>query len=196
MAEDLSNMFGTSGAQEAKEGFHKLPKRAEPSEPSPGVVQPTAPLHDPDPVPSFEDGFDDDWEVSEGAAEDDAFSVGIYLLPETARAITQMRRKKGKLNVDIALDAIDHVHRRGQLEKLLVQRRSGPRRPKDSLFPARRRHPRATRGQTRKLWSFQATQREIAVLDELVEKFGASSRSELVSVALEARYSPKRSPGS
>ncbi|MGW8526968.1 hypothetical protein [Nocardiopsis sp. NPDC055824] len=187
---DLSQQFGPAAAG----GIGKLAKR----------TGPTAPPKEPSYTePEVEnDTYDDDidlteadgsWEDSAPPSErDDAFPVAVYLLPDVARKLTKLRRSTHKTNADLGLDAIDHWHRRGQLGKLIAQRQVGPRkRPKDSLFPERRGGGRATTGQHRKLWTLQATLPELEIIDGLVEKFEANSRSELVSVALEARYGTK-----
>uniref|UniRef100_UPI003F49914E hypothetical protein n=1 Tax=Nonomuraea bangladeshensis TaxID=404385 RepID=UPI003F49914E len=44
----------------------------------------------------------------------------------------------------------------------------------------------------RRLWSFQATEADTNVIDDLVDTTGARSRSELISCALKAHLMPRR----
>ena len=189
---DLSQQFGPAAAGG---GIGKLSKRTASTtgstDASPIVDNDT---HDDDPaLLQSQDSWDESAPPSE---RDDAFPVAVYLLPEVARKLTQIRRSTGQTNADMSLDSIDHWHRRGQLGKLIAQRQVGTRkRTKDSIFPERRGGGRAKTGQHRKLWTLQATLPELKVIDNLVEEFGANSRSELVSVALEARYGAKARKG-
>lgn len=189
---DLSQQFGPAAAGG---GIGKLSKRTAPTtetkEASPSSKNAT---YNDDLAPvEPHDSWD---EIASPTERDDTFPVAVYLLPEVAWKLTQIRRTTGQTNADLSLDAIDHWHRRDQLGKLVAQRQMGPRkRPKDSLFPERRGGGRAKHGQHRKLWTLQATLPELKILDDLVEKVDANSRSELVSVALEARYGRKARKG-
>lgn len=142
-----------------------------------------------------DDLFDDEETNSDHESNDiDAFPVGVYLVPDTARRIAHVRRETRKQNAEIAMDAIDLAHRRGRLAKLIEKRSTVVKRPKGSLFPSRRgQGRRAADTERRKLWTFQATKKEQDILLDLVEQFGAASMSELVAVTLEARYGPKPS---
>ena len=116
--------------------------------------------------------------------------ISVYLLPEAKEAVARIREEQGKLNAEIAFDAIDAVSPR--LQDLVRARQRSPR-PQGSLFPARstRRRPRVRRpgDQRRVLWTIQATPQEMMVLEELVKVTGAGSVSLLISVAIEAYVS-------
>jgi len=121
---------------------------------------------------------------------DTSYQVPVYLHP-AAKAAATARRKEHKLtNAEIAFDSIDAVQHR--LDRLIADRRHRAR-PDNSLFPGRTRRGRLNGGGAanaagdarRVLWGFRATGDEVAVIDRLVTRSGAESRSELVAVALE-----------
>lgn len=121
---------------------------------------------------------------------DTSYQVGVYVHPH-ARSAAIGRRKTEKItNAEIVFDAIDAVQHR--LEGLIRERRVKAR-PESSLFPGRvRRGRKAGGGVTtlegdarRVLWQFRASGAELEVIDRLMERSGAESRSELVAVALE-----------
>lgn len=120
------------------------------------------------------------------------YQVSVYLLPAAVQAAERIRRRSRKFNADIAFDALDAL--REDLNDLVAARQTAGR-PADSLFPGRRggstRTTAAQQGR-RQLWSLQATQVELEVMDQLAEKAGADSRSELISVAVEAYLAPPR----
>jgi hypothetical protein len=124
-------------------------------------------------------------------AATDTFQVSAYLLPDAIAAAAKVRRIHKVDNARIALDSIDRL--RGELAQLRLARSTDVR--PDSLFPARAgmssRQSAAVQGR-RKLWSFQATLEEIAILDRLAEEHGYSARSELISAAVEAALLPRR----
>lgn len=193
---DLSQLFGESGATK----FGDLPKRADvataPSPPEVAVPKPEPVSNLPE--KSLEFGPDDiDLDLADDLSDadvDDAFSVPAYVLPETIRSMARLRKARSNTNVDLVMDAIDYYVQRGQLGKLITRRQTGPGRPKNSIFPSRKTRSRgASDGKSRKLWTFQATPEERAVMEGLVEQHGAQSLSELVSVVVEARYKPKAS---
>ena len=119
-----------------------------------------------------------------------SYQVVVYVHPSAKSAATTQRREQKVSNAEIAFDAIDAVQHR--LDGLIKTRRL-QRRPDSSLFPGRVRRGRvsgggaaATAGDARRvLWGFRATGQELAVIDRLVERTGAESRSELVATALE-----------
>ena len=125
-------------------------------------------------------------------ASDDhtSYQVVVYVHPSVKTVATTQRRDQKVSNAEIAFDAIDAVQHR--LEPLIKTRRL-QNRPDSSLFPGRVRRGRvsgggaaAAAGEARRvLWGFRATGQELAVIDRLVERSGAESRSELVATALE-----------
>lgn len=123
------------------------------------------------------------------------YQVSVYVLPEAVRAAETMRRRTRRTNAEIAYAALDAV--RDRLGELVAARQTGQAET-GSMFPARRsRNPRAVAAQDgrRQLWSMQATEGELAVIDDLVERHGARSRSELISCAVEAHLIRKRGRG-
>lgn len=112
------------------------------------------------------------------------YAISVYVLPSARDAAAGRRKREGLTNAQIAFDAVDACQHR--LAGLVQTRRTTPR-AENSLFPARvtrRAEPGAD--QRRVLYQLRATREEIAILDRLTEQAGAESRSELVSVALEA----------
>lgn len=118
-----------------------------------------------------------------------SYQVSVYVLPAARSRAKARREAEGVTNAEIAFAAIDSLQHR--LGGLVAQRRTTPP-TEGSLFPprvSRRRRPGVDPGATagrRVLWAIQATTEELKVLDRLVKASGAESRSELVSVALEA----------
>jgi hypothetical protein len=120
--------------------------------------------------------------------DDDTSQVSVYVLPAAKSAIRRLRTDQGKLNAEIAFDAIDAMS--GRLSELVRARQLAPR-EQDSLFPARRTRRRArtlrqSGEPTRVLWTLQVTDAEHEVLDRLIADSGAEGVSQLVSAALEA----------
>jgi hypothetical protein len=144
-------------------------------------------------APSKQAGRVQQGAVVRDSSTEDSFQISVYLLPEAKTVAGQIRATEGKTNAEIAFDAIDAVH--SDLPGLLEQRRVSPR-PENSLFPARRRkrNRRVPAGQggagRRVLWALQVTDEEAKILDGLVQTVGAESRSELISVAMEADLLP------
>lgn len=210
-ASDLGSAFGQSAA--ALRG--KLPPKQPPpppqadttapkGEPAPKEELGSAPAPPPPPPerPELHDTNDRDQEQPEDEQRHDpqpppakaiTYQVSVYLLPNAVQAAERIRKRDKKTNADIALDALDAVH--NQLTDLVVTRQTGPGRPANSLFPSRRggstRTAAAQQGR-RQLWSMQATITELNVIDRLCEASGAVSRSELISVAVEAHLTPSR----
>lgn len=118
-----------------------------------------------------------------------SYQISVYVLPQVLTTAAGRRDEEGLTNAEIAFDAIDENQHR--LAGLVRERRTQPR-PQSSLFPARTRRGRpgpstVSTGEGRRvLWAFRATTAELQVIDRLVTSTGAESRSELVSVALEA----------
>lgn len=121
---------------------------------------------------------------------DTSYQVPVYLHPAAKAAATARRKEHQLTNAEIAFDSIDAVQHR--LDRLIADRRHRAR-PDNSLFPGRTRRGRLNGGGAanaagdarRVLWGFRATGDEVAVIDRLVTRSGAESRSELVAVALE-----------
>jgi hypothetical protein len=112
----------------------------------------------------------------------------VYVLPAVAEAARRYRRShRGTSHADIALDAIEA--RRDELEALVAERHSMTVRAAGELFPARGSRRRRSDGTPRVLWTIFLTAAEIRVVDRLATEVGAASRSELISVAVEAEMS-------
>lgn len=127
-----------------------------------------------------------------GAEDTDVtYPVSVYVLARVRRVAEKRRKETGVTNARIAFDAIDGCQHR--LAGLIQARRTTPR-AENSLFPSRvtRRPDPGVTEQRRVLYQMRATAAEITVLDRLTEEAGAESRSELVSVALEAALLPPR----
>ncbi|WP_125619551.1 hypothetical protein [Actinomadura sp. WAC 06369] len=127
------------------------------------------------------------------AAAEPTYQIGAYLLPAAIAAATKRRRRNGVDNARIAFDAID-AHR-DELSSLRAARAAAAQRSSDSLFPSRgAASPRATAAAQgrRRLWALQATEAEIAVLDQLAEDHGYRARSELIAAAVETELLPQR----
>jgi hypothetical protein len=108
-----------------------------------------------------------------------------YVLPAIAEAARRHRHKhRVTSHADIALDAIEA--RRDELAALVAQRHSTTVRAAGDLFPARGSRRRRSEGSPRVLWTIFLTQAEIQIVDRLTAEAGAASRSELISVAVEA----------
>ena len=128
--------------------------------------------------------------TSTNADDHVSFQTVVYVHPKVKAIATAQRREQKMSNAEIAFDAIDAVQHR--LSGLIRTRRLQSR-PESSLFPGRVRRGRlsgggaaAAAGEARRvLWGFRATSQELAVIDRLVERSGAESRSELVATALE-----------
>jgi hypothetical protein len=115
----------------------------------------------------------------------DTMPVSVYVLPSVAEAARRHRRKhRGTSHADIALDAIEA--RRDELSALVARRHSTTVRAAGGLFPARGARRRRSDGTPRVLWTIFLTEAEIQVVDRLSAEVGAASRSELISVAVEA----------
>lgn len=190
--QDLSKVFGESGAA----SFGDLNKVASPA-PRPETTK----NHDSDVADNLDVEIEDEYlsKVEDSDVEtstdvlDDAFGQTSYVLPEVIRHMAVVRKRMKKTNADLVMDALDFYVQRGQMAKLIARRQTGPGRPKGSLFPSRRVRGRAAAdGKSRKLWTFQATKEEEAIMENLVEEYGANSMSELVAVVVESRYKPKR----
>ncbi|HEX2418047.1 MAG TPA: hypothetical protein VHJ83_07990 [Micromonosporaceae bacterium] len=125
--------------------------------------------------------------------DDTPQQVSVYLLPAGRAAARKHAENKGLTNAGVALQAIDAMA--AQLPALIEARHTG--RDVDgsegsapSLFPPRRRK-RGSGGKSRVLWSINLTPSELEVVDGLVTRTGARSRSELISVAIEAHLLPR-----
>ncbi|MFF5115027.1 hypothetical protein [Streptosporangium sp. NPDC000509] len=130
------------------------------------------------------------------ASDEDTFPANVYLLPAAITAAAKRRRDTGADNARIVFDAVDAM--RDRLADLVAARQTGPGRAEGSLFPTRRgesSQATATRTGRRRLWSFQATEAELKVIDDLWEQAGARSRSELLSCVLEEYLTPPRRRG-
>lgn len=110
----------------------------------------------------------------------------------TAEALASVRRMRGRNSPGgvIALQAISAM--RAQLSDLVAERHAGGvrRSVDDSLFPHRSGNA-AGKGVSRRMWVIRLTPGELEAVDGLIDKFGASSRSELISVAVEAYVADK-----
>lgn len=111
-------------------------------------------------------------------------NIASYITAEALAAVRRMRGRDSPGGV-IALQAISAM--RTQLPDLIAERHVGSvrRSVDDSLFPHRSGNA-AGKGVSRRMWVIRLTPGELEAVDGLMEKFGASSRSELISVAVEA----------
>lgn len=178
---NLADVFGPAAAARPANGLAgRLPPRStttpatRPTNPPPPVAPPVA-----DPVART---------VSAPRPAQTAPDVGtkqitVYVLPHIPEAIKAA--KSGRTNAGVVYDAIESL--RPRLTDLVTARQT-PQNPAGALF-ARSTEDVATEG-ARITWTFKTTPGNRKVLDQLVVVHGASSRSELVSVALEAAYPP------
>lgn len=209
---DLSNAFGTSAAALA----NRLARRASPAPPAPPTSPPVSepPVSEPGASAQADARVDEPPPRQATAASVDrpatpkrapkkaphrtptpsapttvdltagsTVQVSVYLLPAALQAVRNRVRETRRTNADIAFAAIDATHE--QLNDLVAHRRTVPRED-GSLFPSRVRHRATADGDRRILWSMQATPGELQIIDRLVTETGAASRSELISVAIEA----------
>lgn len=189
---DLASAFGTSATAQRREQLGTLlPRRTA----RPPVAAEPAPLAPVAPEPSTEPPAampPPPGQVPERTSPTPAAStdggtapVSVYVLADVAEAARRRRRKhRGSSHADIALDAIEA--RRHELAALVAQRRSNTVRAAGDLFPARGARRRRGDGAPRVLWTIFLTADEIQVVDRLAAEVGAASRSELISVAVEA----------
>lgn len=130
------------------------------------------------------------------AAPVDDYSAGaeatsgsiIYVSPALRDTLDGLRRRQRCTNADLVFDAVDRTQQ--QLPGM-VARQHRQERPANSLFAGRASRTRqraATPGDRTVPFTFRATAGELAVIDQQVERTGASSRSALLAVALEAAY--------
>lgn len=108
----------------------------------------------------------------------------MYVLPHVPKQIRAAKR--GRTNATVVYDAIESFL--SELPALLAARHSTPTpTPGGGLFV---RQTADAHDDTRIPWTFKVTPTNRAVLDGLVDRLGAASRSELVSVVLEHAYPP------
>ena len=116
------------------------------------------------------------------ASDDSPRQISIYVLPHVPEAIRAA--KHGRTNAAVVYDAIEACL--AELPALLEARRAVPAtQGHGGLFV---RQAADTQDDTRVPWTFKVTQANRVVLDDLVARLGANSRSELVSTALENTY--------
>ncbi len=106
--------------------------------------------------------------------------ISVYVLPHVPEAIRTAKR--GRTNAAVVYDAIEGCL--AQLPGLLTARLSAP--APGGLFARQATDSQAE--DTRIPWTFKVTPANRAVLDSLVTRCGATSRSELVATALEHTY--------
>lgn len=198
---DLSNAFGTSATAQRREQLGGLlPRRSasppqpttEPasvasvvSMPAPSPAPPTTPAPAPTKAPAPARAPKPKRPPITAAAGQETQPVSVYVLPAVAEAARRHRRRhRGTSHADVALDAIE-AHR-DDLAALVAQRHSATVRAAGDLFPARGSRRRRSDGAPRVLWTIFLTQAEIQVVDRLTAEAAAASRSELISVAVEA----------
>jgi hypothetical protein len=175
-SENLSDVYGVKGARSGGLA-DRLPRRARPTSTPPAVdseeAAPAAPPRVVGPIAA---------PVSPAATPTAATTrqVTVYVLPHVPAAIRKGRA--GRSNADVVYDAVDAI--RDRIGELLAARRDSP--SNGSLFARERRH---RTGEGRVSWSFNASPANRSVLDQLANTHG-TTRSELVSIALEATYPP------
>lgn len=190
---DLTSSFGTPAV--ALGGLLPPKKAAKPQLPAEEAVQPASsaePVAAPEPTQNAKVEPRPSAPAFAGAGDEPiSTQVSVYLTP-TARAAARKARghRSRQTNAEVAFDAIDATI--DQLPALLAARRTGPPRP-GSLFPARQRLPRGGDvAERRVLWSMNATEEELAIVDRLVDRTGATSRSELIATAIESHLTRPR----
>jgi hypothetical protein len=116
-------------------------------------------------------------------------NIASYITGEALAAVRGMRGRDSPGGV-IALRAISAM--RAQLPDLIAVRHAGSvrRSVDESLFPHRAGNA-AGKGASRRMWVIRLTPGELEAIDGLIDKFGAASRSELISVAVEAYVADK-----
>jgi hypothetical protein len=120
------------------------------------------------------------------AATSSTGGITVYLTTEAVEGARKMR-SAGVTNGHIALLAIEALQDR--LHELVAARRGSDRKEaitEPTLFPPRSGTAAKSSKPRRTMWSVRLTPAEIDVLQRLVAATGAASRSELVSVAVEA----------
>jgi len=109
--------------------------------------------------------------------------ITVYVLPHVPAAIRAA--KDGRTNATVVYDAVEACHNR--LPALLAARHAAAQSAGEGLFTPQ---PGTRTGEPQRVpWTFKATPANRATLDGLVITCGATSRSELVSAALETMYS-------
>jgi hypothetical protein len=187
---DLSSAFGTSATAQRREQLGGLLPRRTASPPQPAAeLAPAAPTMSmpasSPPLPTAPASAKTSAPPATAAAGQETMPVSVYVQPAVVEAARRYRRKhRGTSHADIALDAIEA--RRDDLAALVTQRHSTTVRAAGELFPARGSRRRRRDGTPRVLWTIFLTAAEIQVIDRLTTETGAASRSELISVAVEA----------
>lgn len=134
-------------------------------------------------------------EVLEGPfGSDDTMRVGFYCT-RAARSAFRRAGEVGDVELAVlAMDAIDEAIKDGTL-KDLVDMRHTQSRPAESAFPSRRTRRRKPKGSktsaSKVLQQVQMTEPELDALRTIQEQVGAETRSEVISVAVEAKYDPE-----
>jgi hypothetical protein len=158
------------------------PKTEAEEAPAPALPQQAQPTPEEKPVPTAT--------MTPPAADTSSTGgITIYITPEAVEAARLMRRP-GVTNAHIALQAVEALQ--DKLRDLVKARRSSDRTQTltdTGLFPARSGTAAKSSMPRRTMWSVRLTRAEIDVLDRLGAAVGAASRSELVSVAVEAYVS-------
>jgi hypothetical protein len=116
--------------------------------------------------------------------------ISVYVLPHVPNAIRAA--KAGRTNAAVVYDAIERCHTR--MSELLTARRAATPPAEGTGTPLFNRQASDARVDPQRVpWTFKATPANRAVLDQLVATHKATSRSELISTALEATYPPTAS---
>lgn len=110
--------------------------------------------------------------------------VTSYITAEALAAVKKLRGP-GTPGGYVALEAISAMQDR--LALLISERQAGHVRAPvaGGLFPSRS-GAAAGKGAARRMWLIRLTPAELEIVDSLAAEFGAASRSELISVAVEA----------
>lgn len=186
MTTDLSQTFGTAAASSLQ---GRLPARPKPAEPSPD--DPATDSHDQSvteiPTPASPSATKQQTQAS--ATTETKVQLSAYVLPHVPEAIEESKGER--TNALVVFDAIEALQDR--LPMLLESRHqplTADPAGSGGLFRRSASDVRRTVRQHRRPWTFKVDPGNRAVLDELASRYGANSRSELVSVALEATYLP------
>lgn len=182
MSTELGNVFGRAAVSDQREGSGlagRLPRKTTPAA-SPVAVPVAAPVAEGQaaPVAAPSAAPPAGSPTSEDASPR---QITVYVLPHVPDAIKN--GKRGRTNAAVVYDAIEQ--HRDKLPALLAARRTAE--PGGGLFVRTGTDARDD-GPTRVTWTFKAMPANKRVLDQLVITYRASSRSELVSTALEAAF--------
>jgi hypothetical protein len=122
--------------------------------------------------------------ASSNADDETTRQITVYVLPHIPELLRSS--KQGRTNAAVVYDAIEAAQH--GIPALLAARQATPDPGTGGLFA---RHSGDQRGEAGRVpWTFKTTPSNRQVLDQLVKKYRAASRSELVSTVLEHAFPP------